>query len=276
MRSGDTLSSIARRFDLEERALLRVNNIDHPDLILLGQRLVFPGSDALTSQPVVYVTPEEPVAAPAVVVQPAAPAPAPLTIQEDPTPPVNETVATDVQARAADDEFAIALDPAQNVEANNAQAIVDLAADPSDYSVADNASIEVQASDTLGHYAEWLSLDTLDLRRLNRMSANQPVVFGKRLTLDFSKVSVAEFELKRREFHLREQQDFFRNYRIQNVAEHTVAPNDNIARLARSKYSVPMWLLRQYNPQLDFRQVQIGQKVVFPVLEAVAVPAGSS
>lgn len=276
VRSGDTLSSIARRFDLEERALLRVNNIDHPDLILLGQTLVFPGTDTVTSQPVVYITPEEPTPAPAVAAQPAAPAPVPLTIEEDLTQAVIETVVTDNESQAVEDEFALAVDPAQNVEANNAQAIVDLAADPSDYSVAQNGSIEVQASETLGHYAEWLRLDTLDLRRLNRMSANQPVVFGNRLTLDFSRVSVAEFELKRREFHLREQQDFFRNYRIQNVAEHTVAANENIARLARSKYSVPMWLLRQYNPELDFRQVQIGQKVVFPVLEAVAVPAGSS
>ncbi|MDP1931371.1 MAG: LysM peptidoglycan-binding domain-containing protein [Gammaproteobacteria bacterium] len=279
VRSGDTLSSITRRFNLEERAVLQANNIDHPDLIYPGQILTFPNSNTVTSQPVVYVTPEEPAPTPVVAAAPAPPAPVALSILEELVPPVEERVLTDADAGEVPidgQEFAIALDPSQNVEANSAQAIADLAADPSDYSVAANNSIEIQASETLGHYADWLRVDTIDLRRLNRLSANQPVVFGNRLTLDFSNVSVAEFELKRREFHLREQQDFFRNYRIQDVAQHTVAANDNIARLARSRYSVPMWLLRQYNPELNFRQVQIGQKVVFPVLEAVAAPGGSS
>ena len=54
------------------------------------------------------------------------------------------------------------------------------------------------------------------------------------------------------------------------VLNGTIVANDNIATLARSKYAVPMWLLRQYNPQLDFEKVRIGQTVVFPVLEAVS------
>jgi len=87
--------------------------------------------------------------------------------------------------------------------------------------------------------------------------------------LDFTNVPAAQFELKRRQFHLQEQQDFFRQYRIRNVDQYQVALNDNIANLARRKYSVPMWLLRQYNPELNFRQIQIGQTVAFPVLEPV-------
>jgi membrane-bound lytic murein transglycosylase D len=162
------------------------------------------------------------------------------------------------------------------VEADNQQATIDLSADPSDYSVAANSSIEIQASETLGHYAEWLGVNSAELRKLNKMKASQPVVIGERLNLDFSQVSVAEFELQRRQFHLEEQQDFFRSYRIQNVAQHKVAANDNIANLARSKYAVPMWLLRQYNPQLDLDKIGIGQTVVFPVLEAVSTGARGS
>ncbi|MDO8270334.1 MAG: LysM peptidoglycan-binding domain-containing protein [Gammaproteobacteria bacterium] len=296
VRRGDTLSSIARRLNSDERTLLAANNIDHPDRIYPGQTLKLPGSNAVTTQPVVYVTAQEQTPKPAPVqtaaapvtpappVQPAAPvtpAPAPITaaVTEELTPPLEVAGQAAVEtgdAAGNEEEFAIALDPAANVEANNQQAAIDLSADPSDYGVAGNSSIEIQASETLGHYAQWLGLNSADLRRLNKMKANQPVVIGERLSLDFSQVSVAEFELKRRQFHLEEQQDFFRSYRIQNVAQHKVAANDNIANLARSKYAVPMWLLRQYNPQLDLDKIGIGETVVFPVLEAVSTRARGS
>jgi len=141
--------------------------------------------------------------------------------------------------------------------------------------VAENNTIEIQASETLGHYADWLGLVSADIRRLNKMPSSQPVVIGRRLQVEFSKVRAAEVELKRRQYHLEEQQEFFRQYRIENVDEYKVAKNDNIANLARRKYSVPMWLLQQYNPELNFRQVQIGQTVVFPVLAPVPAQSNS-
>lgn len=275
VRRGDTLSRIANRFGLSERSLLQANNIDHPDLIYPGQTLALPGSTPSSTQPVVYVESEQ------------APAPAPepvdasspereepqveLALLEELLPPLDDASAVQEMGNEVGDEqaFAIALDDVGSLEEQGAEALSDLAADPSDYSVAVDNSIEIQASETLGHYAEWLELSSADLRRLNRMRSTEPVVLGKRLTLDFSKVSVAQFELKRRQFHREEQQEFFRQYRIQNVDEYKVVANDNIANLARRKYSIPMWLLRQYNPDLNFRQVQIGQTVVFPVLEPV-------
>ena len=214
-----------------------------------------------------------PVVPAAAVAQTPAPAAVALALTQELTPPLEVAPQTDAEiggTAEVEEEFAIALDPADNVEANNQQAAIELSADPSDYGVADNGSIEIQASETLGHYAQWLGLNSADLRRLNKLRANQPVVIGERLSLDFSQVGVDAFELKRRQFHLAEQQEFFRSYRIQNVAQHKVVANDNIATLARSKYAVPMWLLRQYNPQLDFEKVRIGQTVVFPVLEAVS------
>lgn len=42
VRSGDTLSSIARRFDTTVRALVRLNDIDNPNKIRAGQELKVP------------------------------------------------------------------------------------------------------------------------------------------------------------------------------------------------------------------------------------------
>ncbi|MCP5356599.1 MAG: LysM peptidoglycan-binding domain-containing protein [Pseudomonadales bacterium] len=273
VRRGDTLSRIANRFGLSERSLLQANNIDHPDLIYPGQTLALPGSTPASTQPVVYVEPEQPPAPEPAVAESTEPEEpqVELALLEELMPPLDEEpVVLEAGDEISEEQaFAIALDDVGSLEEQGAEAISDLAADPSDYSVAADNSIEIQASETLGHYAEWLELTSADLRRLNRMRSAEPVVLGKRLTLDFSKVSVAQFELKRRQFHLEEQQEFFRQYRIQNVDEYKVVANDNIANLARRKYSIPMWLLRQYNPDLNFRQVQIGQTVVFPVLEPV-------
>lgn len=283
VRRGDTLSRIARRFGLTERALLQANNIDHPDLIFPGQSLKLTSSGPAASQPVVYVAFEEPIEEAQQAPTAVAGAPAPermeperLAVLEELMPPLDEAVSLSDELGAGEnrDEFALALDGQESFAQRSEQALIDLAADPADYSVAENNTIEIQASETLGHYADWLAISTAELRRLNRLNSKAPVVIGRRLALDFSQVSAAQFELRRRQFHLEEQQEFFRRYRIENVDEYKVAANDNIANLARRKYSVPMWLLRQYNPELNFRQVQIGQTVMFPVLESV--PAESS
>jgi len=133
--------------------------------------------------------------------------------------------------------------------------------------VATNRSIEIQASETLGHYADWLEIRAWDVRRLNNMQYRDPVIIGDRLELGFDSVSIDEFERRRREFHSSLQQEFFSNYRIQNVETYKVRRNDNIGRIARSRYSAPIWLVRQYNPELDFGRIQIGQEINFPVLE---------
>jgi len=36
------------------------------------------------------------------------------------------------------------------------------------------------------------------------------------------------------------------------------------------KYNVPVWLLRQYNPDLNFDRIQAGAVVRFPRLKAIA------
>jgi LysM repeat protein len=42
VREGDSLSSIAERFDVTEAAIMRANNLADPDRILVGQELVIP------------------------------------------------------------------------------------------------------------------------------------------------------------------------------------------------------------------------------------------
>ncbi|MEQ8954245.1 MAG: LysM domain-containing protein, partial [Gammaproteobacteria bacterium] len=199
------------------------------------------------------------------------PPPVTLLLEEDILPPAavlpdNQELATGVTAAEQEAE---ALDPQIDVAQTTRQVTDELLADPSNYSVAANNSIEIQASETLGHYADWLGLRAWDIRRLNGMVYSDPIIIGDRLTLDFSRVNIAEFELKRQQFHSDLQSEFFASYRIQDVETYSVNRSDNVGTIARNRYSTPIWLLRQYNPELDFSRIQIGQDIVFPLLEPV-------
>ena len=149
---------------------------------------------------------------------------------------------------------------------------LDLAADPSDYSVSRKNSIEVQAEETLGHYAEWLKLRASRLRRINRMRYGKPVIIGKRLKLDFSKVTHAEFEQQRRDYHRAIQEEFFEQYQISGTEKHKIRRGDSLWQLAKYKYKIPLWLLRQYNPDLVLNNVRPGTTVTFPNLEKRETP----
>jgi len=166
------------------------------------------------------------------------------------------------QAEPASAEEAEALAPALPVTVQS-----ELSADPSDYSVVANDSIEVQAAETLGHYADWLDLPTWKLRKLNAMRYGQPVVIGQRLSLDFSRVSVSDFEHHRLAYHRSLQESFFKRFRIAGTNTHVIRQGESLWTLARRRYDIPIWLLRQYNPDLKFDAVDIGANVTVPQVE---------
>jgi membrane-bound lytic murein transglycosylase D len=141
-----------------------------------------------------------------------------------------------------------------------------LLADPSDYSVAEDRTIRVQEDETIGHYADWLGVRASDLRRLNGMRGTSAVRVGKRLKLDFSKSTPEQFESARVAYHQGVQELFFANHRIVATSEHVVRPGESIWVLAERRYNVPVWLLRQYNPDLDVALVRPSTRVVIPVL----------
>ena len=143
----------------------------------------------------------------------------------------------------------------------------ELVTDPIDYSVAHDRSIEVQAAETLGHYAEWLELRAADLRRANNMNFNTPLVIGNRLTLDFAQVTPEQFEQRRRRYHRDVQASFFARHRIDDTRTHRVQSGDSLWSLTRPNTDVPVWLLRQHNPDMDFAALRPGTEIQMPVVQ---------
>lgn len=145
----------------------------------------------------------------------------------------------------------------------------ELVADPADYLVANDGSIEIQVGETLGHYAHWLGVHSSDLRRLNKLSKRQAVVVGRRLKLSFEDVDRQGFERARRVHHEQLQQRYFAEYRITGVQNHSLDQGDNLWELATSEYGIPLWLLRQYNPDFDFGSVlALNEVLSIPVVTA--------
>lgn len=278
---GDTLTAISARFSVPEETLLSLNRLSNRDLIYPGQTLSLTGAlaeAASAPEPVTVAMAEaqpEPLAVgPALeavldaIEEDAELAQEQAALNED--VPDEEAQPQLAQLSLDSDNTALAVDEAVQVAEAQEQLLSDLAADPSDYSVAADRSIEIQATETLGHYAEWLGVRAADLRRLNGLSYGQPVIIGNRLKLDFSKVDTATFENRRRQYHRDLQTAYFDRWRIKGTEKYSIRNRDILVNLISSR-SIPLWLFRQYNPEVDSSRMQVGQELVFPVIERVDI-----
>ncbi len=143
-------------------------------------------------------------------------------------------------------------------------------ADPVDYSLADDDTISVAADETLGHYAEWLGTSAAHLRQVNRMKFKQPVLIGRRLKLAFDRISREDFEQQRREYHRVLQASYFAAHRIIGSDTYIVKRGDSLWTVRQRAGELPVWLLQQYNPDVDIGEMRPGVELVVPKVEEVA------
>lgn len=262
---GDTLSGIAKTYKTQVSTLSALNNLRSENRIRAGQKLRLPAAgpapvvvarESLQTAPGVATIIEHPAIEPAVVANSEAALEVPSVDNEADLP---------VEADELDDTVEV-----------GAAAVLDtsdseLLSDPSDYSVAADTSIEVHPLETLGHYGDWLEIKTQRLRDLNGLAFRTPLTVGQKLKLDFGKVSAAQFEARRIEYHRAQQDSFFRDNRITGVTMHRIKPGEAVWILALRQYRVPMWLFRQYNPEVDVHRIRPGTVVQIPLLEKTDV-----
>jgi peptidoglycan lytic transglycosylase D len=248
---GDTIGSIAMEAGLPVAQLLALNSLPDQDFLYEGERLRLESS----------------------VPQPGSPD----------TPALAALAAQAVQENIADRQaLAIerALDPsAEPVSGAQAQAegpeLVPgiegpQSVDPVDYSVAPDGSIAVVAAETLGHYADWLGTSAAHLRALNHLRGRTALVIGRRLKLDFATVTPTQFEQKRRDYHAQLQASYFAMHRIVGTSVYVARRGDSLWTITQHSVRVPVWLLQQYNPELNFGDLKPGTHVSLPRVEEVA------
>jgi len=236
---GDTLSQIAEAYNTRVSTLVALNSLGSSNRIRAGQRLRLPA---------------------------AGPAPSAVVSRTTQAAAVEAAVVANVDAPPEITPSALVGDIASSL-LGTLQTV--LLSDPSDYSVAANKSIEVHPLETLGHYADWLGIRTQRLRDINGLAFRTPVEVGSRIRLDLAAVDAKTFEDRRVAFHRVQQDRFFRSNIISGVTQHVISAGESIWILSLRKYNVPIWLFRQYNPEVDLHKVRPGITVSFPVLAAV-------
>lgn len=293
VRRGDSLWEIAKRTGLSEAQILKINKLKNPNYIYEGQKLALaaPGETPPAAAVVAAATPppasSEPVSASAPTPQPVAPAPnqppaKPLVVASA-SPPAGVSP-EEAEQESDEDEEAVAQTGrsaarAEPVSATQADALgpalgpaieTPNTADPIDYSVGSDHTIVVVAEETLGHYADWLKVTANRLRHVNNMKFGRPVIIGRKLKLDFSKVSPEEFERTRREFHRTLQATYFAGHRILGTEVYIVRRGDSLWNVTQRYARLPMWLLQQYNPDVDFGEMRPGTELAVPKVEEMS------
>jgi membrane-bound lytic murein transglycosylase D len=136
--------------------------------------------------------------------------------------------------------------------------------DTTDYGVGADDTVIVQAAETLGHYADWSGVNSQTLRALNKLHKNAMVTLGHKVKLDFSKVTPAQFAATRREYHHHLQEEFFAGHRIAGTENYSVKHGDSLWVIAQQHADLPVWLVAQYNPDVDFNDMRLGTAITLP------------
>jgi membrane-bound lytic murein transglycosylase D len=243
VRGGDSLATIAVRTGIEPERLMALNRLRDGEHIYEGQRLeletgsAHAGADAL-------------LAAQAVA----------------------EDRQDEAQARVAAAHSQPVLSAAQ-AQAQGPALLADTgappSADPIDYRVDSGDRVVVVAAETIGHYADWLAVSAASLRALNGLHSSSAVLIGSHFKLAFTKVTRAQFEQRRRDYHQQLETEYFAAHRITGSEVYVARRGDSLWSVTQ-RGAMPVWLLQQYNPDVDFAALRPGTVIVLPRIEGAS------
>jgi len=165
-------------------------------------------------------------------------------------------------------------EPVSERQTTNADALLPVSSptgisDTTDYAVAADGTVIVQAAETLGHFADWSQVDPQVLRALNRLKKNARVTTGKRLKLDLSHVSAAQFVEARRGYHRHLQETFFAAHRIAGTQTYAVRHGESLWKIMQQHDDLPVWLVSEYNPDVNFRDIRPGTTLTLPQIVVI-------
>lgn len=156
---------------------------------------------------------------------------------------------------------------AKRREANDPHELARDTLDRGRYAVGPKSTITIQPDESLARIAQWVGSTPAKLRALNRLSRKAEPGAGRKLRLDFEKVSARKFEARRIAYHQELRSEFFDAFEVAGTEQRVVRKGDTLRSLTRGKPPVPTWLLDHYNPNVDLGALKPGNRVVIPKLE---------
>ncbi len=250
VQKGETASSIARLHSVTLNELIYANNLNKQAGILIGQNLRIPGKNETRGAKNGAVTPR-PQKLPGEKIMANETLTPKNTLQiavADPIEPLKER----------------ALNP--YIVTSNLKVLQTHQKEKLTI-----GTIRVQAEETLGHYADWLKVSTQEILTLNRFKRGASISVDQLLKLPMKNKTIQEFEEKRYEFHKEMEEDFFESFSIQGVDTYEVKTGNTIWSLCSTELEIPFWLLKKYNPEIDFNALVPKQKLTYPIINKPTV-----
>ena len=299
VKRGDTACGIARRTGVDCKELIRANQLGRKARILVGQKLIIPGTDYLESnlaglnadnQYIVQkgdsacgvakrfrvscpdllrlnnlnrravIHPGQKLAIPGLDTPDTTETAARLAAQPASSQPSKGTeTGDDAAPPAADNQLANLLDTLPNLSIR----VGSESGNPVYY-------IYVEVDETLGHYADWLGIGgSRLLRQINKLSRSKALQLGQRLRLpDITPETVSRFEQKRSEYHQVLSETLKENFQLVGIENYTVKSGESLWDMSQ-RLGFPLWLLYRLNPELRHTGLSAGRTVRLPLLNAI-------
>ena len=290
VRRRDTLTRIARNHGVHVSVLAKMNTMDDPHSLRPGQRIKVPkpGTDFKLQLASAAVIKEPQVGSPVIVVpmsgvqsnENAIVASITESTEEAETPKMevqmsgvhsdeNTVVASTTEPLGKGSEVGKALSNIisafqLNKNRHAFRPVKFVSHDEEDYRM---GLIKVDFDETLSHVADWARLSVRELRQLNNLRRRgSRIRVNQSIKVPFRRTTPEEFERKRQEYHKAIQEDFFGNYQVEKVVTRKLKKGETLWEICNDVYSIPFWLLSNYNPDLDFNKVSVGEAMNIPIL----------
>lgn len=223
--TGDSLYSISQMYKVSLNDLIEVNHVVNPRALKVGDKLKIPSNAITTATNPPAISPSTPET-PAAVVAPVVIAEKIFTTPSLPDD-VTKTYKLDIKKISKNQH-----------------------------------SLIVEANESLGQYAEWLNVSVDTIRKMNRIGKKFVLRIGQKLKFPLSENGVYEFNLKRVQYHLAIEEDFYSNFKIIGVEIYKVKRGENLLGISEKK-QIPLWLMKKYIP-LHKQSIRQGQALTLP------------
>jgi membrane-bound lytic murein transglycosylase D len=280
---GDTAGAVARIHNVSLNELILANNLNRQAVIFIGQNLRIPvkeksntmsgtilADQADTKNPLV---PDNRQTSPKTIAKKIgkpARVKSPVSLPEPAkTPQLPVTVAAKTPEIPKNDSGEVAALPTPSPDRINPLVDTSNLKIQKIVAGADNARlgiIQVEAEETLGHYADWLEIPTSRIRTLNRLAFGTPITINQTIKIPLAASDPDRFEEHRFEFHREIEEDFFASFVVSDVETYEIKSGDTIWSLCLKQLEIPFWLLKKYNPKTDFNIMHPGHELHYPLV----------
>ncbi len=260
VRRRDTLTRIAQKHGVHVSVLAKMNAMENPHALMPGQHIKVPKPGTNFELQVASAAPvtNPQVETPKMEVQMSG-------VQSD----ENTIVASTAESLEKNSEMEKVLSNLVNAFQLNRnrhafRPVKFVADNEEEYRV---GLIKVDFDETLSHVADWARISVRELRQLNNLRRRgSRIRVNQSIKVPFRRTTPEEFEAKRQEYHKAIQEDFFGNYQVEKVVTRKLKRGETLWEICNNVYSIPFWLLSNYNPDKDINKISVGESINIPIL----------